>query len=347
MSSPLRQLGTNGPKVPALGFGLMGLSGGYGPVPSDEERFKILDRAVELGATFWDTADIYLDSEELIGKWFKRTGKRDQIFLASKFGIVMENGLNFKGINSSAEYCKQACERSLERLGVDYIDLYYAHRLNPDTPVEQTMRALLDLQKAGKIKHIGLSEPSSTAILRAHAIAPLTAIQMEYSLFVRDIENASTHILSTCRALGIAIVCSSPLGRGLLTGAFSTPESVAAPGDIRATHMPRFSAENLAANAGIVRELERVAQSKGCSVAQLAIAWLVRQGGDVFPTPGTKRVGCLEENWGALGVRLSEGEEREVREFLDGVEVKGYRSMPGGERFERVDTVGEGGEGSG
>ncbi|KAJ9194329.1 hypothetical protein DTO164E3_7435 [Paecilomyces variotii] len=339
-SVPLRQLGKDGPSVPALGYGLMGLSGLYGKPPGDEERLKVLDRAFELGARFWDTADVYLDNQELIAKWFKRTGKRNEVFLASKFGIVMDlEKFQFKGINSSAEYCKQTCEKNLQRLGVDYIDLYYAHRVNPATPIEQTMRAMAELQAEGKIKHIGLCEVNSNTLRRACKVAHVAAVQMEYSPFVLDVETeASGNLIQTCRELGVAIVCSSPLGRGMLTGAFMTKESISGEGDMRAKQFPRFQEENFKENVELVAQFKTFADKKGCTPSQLAIAWLLKQGDDVIPIPGTKKIKYLEQNWNALKVELSDGEQAEIRKFLESADIKGYKSTPAARLIDRQDT---------
>ncbi|KFX87133.1 hypothetical protein V490_08511, partial [Pseudogymnoascus sp. VKM F-3557] len=268
---PTRQIGRNGPEVPALGLGTMGLSAYYGAIDDDETRFKFLDRAYELGATFWDTADVYGDSEELIGRWFKRTGKREEIFLVTKFGnrvpkeaMASGNGLEAmkaRTINSTPEYCLEACEESLKKLGVDYIDLYYAHRIDGVTPIEKTMEALVKLKEAGKIKHIGLSEPSAATIRRAHAIHPLACVQMEYSPFSMDIESPSTDIMRTCRELGISIVAYSPMGRGFFTGAYRSPDDFEA-NDMRRA-LPRFAPENFARNLEMVDALRAVAEREG------------------------------------------------------------------------------------
>ncbi|OBT81265.1 hypothetical protein VE02_10283 [Pseudogymnoascus sp. 03VT05] len=283
---PTRRIGRDGSEVPALGLGTMGLSAYYGTIDDDETRFKFLDRAYELGATFWDTADVYGDSEELIGKWFKRTGKRDEIFLVTK------------------------------KLGVDYIDLYYAHRIDGVTPIEKTMEALVKLKEAGKIKHIGLSEPSATTIRRAHAIHPLACVQMEYSPFSMDIESPSTDILRTCRELGISIVAYSPMGRGFFTGAYRSPDDFE-PGDVRRALL-RFAPENFARNLEMVDALREVAGREGVTVGRLTLAWLLAQGEDILPIHGTRRVGNLEENLAALQIRLSEETVREVRGMVVG-----------------------------
>ncbi|KAH8649725.1 NADP-dependent oxidoreductase domain-containing protein [Tricladium varicosporioides] len=326
---PLRKLGKNGPEVPALGLGLLGMSVAYGTVPSDEERFKILDRALELGCTFWDSADLYGDSEALLNKWFKRTGKRNEIFLATKFGFVKGKSIN--EIDSSAAYCKKACEESLKTLGTDYIDLYYLHHANPETPIEETMRALAELKSEGKIKYIALSEVSSATLRRACKIAPVAAVQLEYSPFVLNVEGlASTdNLLATCRELGVALVCYAPLGRGLLTSTFtSTKEAPKDEKDLRPTFFPRLKGENRDANAKVVNQFKTLADKKGCSISQLAIAWLLKQGEDIIPIPGTKKIKYLEENWESLDVHLTDVEEIEIRKFVESAELVGGRLPP-------------------
>ncbi|KAI0816713.1 aldo/keto reductase [Xylaria sp. FL0064] len=316
-STPLRQLGKNGPMVPALGFGLMGLSHNiYGELASDEERFAILDRAHELGLRFWDSADLYGDSEELLGKWFRRTGKRNDIFLATKFGFV--KGDRTHAVDTSYAYTKKACAESLRILGIDCIDLYYMHNANPDTPIEETIRALKELQEEGKIKYIGLSAISSTTLRRAVKIAPVTAIQTEYSVTTRDIEGPSgTNLLATARELGVGITVAGPLGHGLLTDPFSKGEVKFDAQDVRPAVQPRFQEANRAQNVSVAAQFRALAEKKHCSVSQLAIAWLLKQGDDIIPTPGTKKMKYLEENWGALELKLSDQEEAEIREFSD------------------------------
>ncbi|KIW05011.1 uncharacterized protein PV09_04168 [Verruconis gallopava] len=336
---PLRQLGKNGPQVPALGFGLMGLAGAYGAKPSEEEQFKVLDRALELGNTFWDTADIYGFNDEMLNAWFKRTGKRDQIFLATKFGILMERGTtDFKGLNSSGAYCKKACEASLERMGIKTIDLYYAHRLNPDTPIEETMRAMVELKAEGKIRYIGICGASSNALRRACKIAHVDAVQVEYSPFVRDIETeAGTDLLKTCRELGIAVVAYAPLGRGLLTGSHKTNASLEEE-DVRKKYMPWFRPENIESNAKVVEQFKCFADKKNCTTAQLAIAWVVKQGKDIIPIPGTRSIKYLEQNWHSLDVHLSDEEEAEIRAFLENADIQGSNETDAGKRLSFVDT---------
>ncbi|KAI1098223.1 putative aldo-keto reductase, partial [Jackrogersella minutella] len=324
----LHPLGKNGPLVTSMGFGLMGLSApSYGKVPSEEEQFEILDRAFELGQTFWDTADLYANGEEVVGKWFKRTGKRDQIFIASKYGHI-KGRANYVP-DSSYEYTKEAAARSLAALGVDSIDLYYIHAVNPDVPIEETMKALKELKDEGKIKHIGLSMVSSTTLRRAVKIAPVAAVQTEYSVFARRIEGPEgTNLLAACRELGVAIVVATPLGRGLLTGEFGRDATTFDGTDVRPKALPQFMDENKAHNVAYVAKFRALADRKGCTVSQLALAWLLKQGDDVFPIPGTKRVKFLEENWGALDVALSDDEEREIRAFSDTNKVSGSTVPP-------------------
>lgn len=321
LSLPTRQLGKGGPQVTALGFGAMGLSAFYGKPESDEERFKILDRAYEMGERFWDSADIYQDSEDLIGKWFKRTGKRDDIFLATKFALVSKDGA--RTVRSDPEYVKEACEKSLKRLGIPTIDLYYCHRLDGKTPVEKTVEAMAQLKKEGKIKYLGLSEVSSASLRRAHAVHPISAVQIEYSPFTTDIESPDVALLKTCRELGVATVAYSPLGRGMLTGAYKSPADFEE-GDFR-SFSPRFSEENFPKNLKLVEEIKGVAKKKGCTPGQLTLAWLLAQGDDVIPIPGTKKIKYLEENLGALDIKLTSSENAEIRKAVENAEVHGQR----------------------
>ncbi|KAK8054295.1 Aldo-keto reductase [Apiospora saccharicola] len=313
---PLRRLGKHGPEVPAVGLGLMGMSLLYGTAPSDEARFAVLDRALEIGATHWDSSDMYGDNEDLLGRWFRRTGRREDIFLSTKFGFLKGSQTE---IDSSGAYAKKACDQSLEALGIDSIDLYYMHRANPNTPIEDTMRGMLELKAEGKIKYIGLSEVTSQTLRRACKVGHVDAVQVEYSPFELGIEgDAGTHLLSACRELGVAIVAYSPLGRGLLAGKLDTPATISGDGDWRAL-FPWFSEANFAANLKLVGHLRALADGKGCTAAQLSIAWVLKQGGDVIPIPGTKRVGYLEENFGALEVELTDEEEALIREIASGV----------------------------
>ena len=300
-------MGSQGLKASALGLGCMGMSDFYGP-RNDEESLKTLARAVELGVTFWDTADMYgpYVNEELVGKAMK--GIRDRITLATKFGIVRNpDNPQARGINGKPEYVRSACEGSLKRLGTDVIDLYYLHRVDPDTPIEETVGAMAGLVKEGKVRGIGLSEASAATIRKAHAVHPLTAVQSEYSLWTRDPED---EVLDTCAELGIAFVAYSPLGRGFLTGQIRKFEDLAA--DDYRRFSPRFQGENFEKNLQLVSRIEAMAKAKGCTASQLALAWVMAQEDFIFPIPGTKRIKYLEENVGALNVALTEGDLLEL-----------------------------------
>jgi len=319
---PTRKLGAQGPQVTAEGFGVMGLSSFYGKPGSDEERFEVLDRAHELGQHFWDSADMYGDSEDLLGKWFKKSGKRNDIFLATKFGNVMkENGERY--IDSSPEYVKKACEKSLQRLGVGCIDLYYCHRVDSKTPIEKTVEAMVELKKAGKIKYLGLSEVSAASLKRACKVHHIDAVQIEYSPFCVEIEDPSIGLLAACRELGVATVAYSPLGRGFVTGAYKSPADFEE-GDFR-KFAPRFSEENFPKNLKLVDGLVSLAGKKGCTAGQLTLAWLMKQGEDIIPIPGTKKIKYLEENIGALKVKISDAEDKEIRKMIENAEVHGAR----------------------
>ncbi|KAG4027842.1 hypothetical protein MFRU_026g00240 [Monilinia fructicola] len=317
---PTRKLGRYGPDVVAQGFGTMGLSAFYGSTQSDEERFKVLDRAYQLGQTNWDSADIYADSEDLIGKWFKRTGKRDEIFLATKFANVIHKD-GSRSIDSSPEYVKAACEKSLQRLGIRTIDLYYCHRVDGKTPIERTVEAMAQLKRDGKIRYLGLSEVSASTIRRAEKVHHIDAVQVEYSPFALDIEQ--NDVLKTCRQLGIAIVAYSPLGRGFLTGQYKSRADFE-PSDFR-LGVPRFSEENFSKNLALVKNIGELASKKGVTPGQLTLSWLSAQGDDVISIPGTKKIKYLEENIGALRVQLSREEEREIRTAIEKVDIGGAR----------------------
>ncbi|MDX6280477.1 MAG: hypothetical protein QOH03_1548 [Kribbellaceae bacterium] len=293
-------LGTNGPDVSPLGLGCMGMSFGYGP-GDDTESIATLHRALDLGITFLDTADMYAagENERLVGKAI--AGRRDEVVLASKFGIVMDPATyQLIRLDSSPAYVRSAIDSSLSRLGVDHLDLYYQHRADPSVPIEETVGAMAELVEAGKVKHLGLSEPSADTIRRAHAVHPIAAVQSEYSLFSRDIE---AEVLPVCRELGIGVVPYSPLGRGMLTGRIAGQEDLA-DNDFRKT-LPRFDAENLDANLALVEQVRAVAARHQATPGQVALAWLLAQGNDIAPIPGTKRRTYLEENAGALAVALS------------------------------------------
>ncbi|KAF8156630.1 Aldo keto reductase [Crassisporium funariophilum] len=305
MSLSTRKIGNV--NVSEIGLGLMGLSAFYGDIGSDEERFKLLDAAVEEGATYWDSADIYGDSEDLVGKWFKRTGKRDKIFLATKFGITAT------GVNGKPEYVQSAAERSLKRLGVDTIDLYYVHRIDKTVPIENTIAALAELVKQGKVRYLGLSEASEATIRRAHAVHPISAVQVEYSPFSLEIEDQG--ILKACQELGIAVVAYAPLGRGMLTGAYKSPDDFPE-GDFRRS-VPNFSKENFPNVLKLVENLQQLGQKHNATAGQVTLAWLLAQSPNVIPIPGTKKIKYLKENVGAANIKLSTEEVAEIRKLVN------------------------------
>ncbi|MGO9762558.1 MAG: aldo/keto reductase [Solirubrobacteraceae bacterium] len=308
-----RTLGPDGPEVSAIGLGCMGMSAFYGAA-DEGEALATIHRALDLGCNFLDTSDMYgpHTNERLVGRAIK--GRRDEVFLATKFGIRLEAGADgtpVRSIDGSPDYVRSACEGSLQRLGVEHIDLYYQHRVDPNTPIEDTVGAMAELVAAGKVRHLGLSEASAQTIRRAHEVHPITAVQSEYSLWTRDVEE---QILPTLQELGIALVAYSPLGRGFLSGRFSSPEELDE-GDFR-RYGPRFTGENLLENRKLAQRVRELASEKGLTPGQLALAWVLHRGEHVVPIPGTKRVSYLEENLVAADVALSEEEVQRIAEAV-------------------------------
>ena len=308
-SLPTRTLGRSGPRVSAIGLGCMGMSEFYDPkLMDDAESVRVIHRYLDAGGDFLDTADMYGvgRNEELVGKALAG-GRRHRVVLATKFGNVRGPKGEFLGVRGTPEYVRQACDASLKRLGVDHIDLYYQHRVDPKVAIEETVGAMAELVKAGKVRHLGLSEAAAGTVRRAVAVHPIAALQTEYSLWSREPED---EILPTCRELGVGFVAYSPLGRGFLTGQFKSPDDFAA--DDYRRNSPRFQGENFGKNLDLVAELTKLADAKGCTASQLALAWVLGRGDDIVPIPGTKRAKYLHENLAAVDVKLTAADLAEI-----------------------------------
>ena len=325
-----RNLGGEGLVVSELGLGCMGMSEFYG-AGDEEESMATIHRAIELGITFLDTADMYgpFTNERLVGKAI--AGRRDEVVLATKFGNVRGEDGSFRGVSGRPDYVREACDASLSRLGVDHIDLYYQHRVDPETPIEETVGAMKELVEAGKVRYLGLSEAGAETIRKAHAVHPISVLQSEYSLFTRDVED---EILPTVRELDIGFVPYSPLGRGFLTGRWRSIEDMPE-NDTRSARFPRFAEENFKKNLELADRVREVAEGKGITPGQLALAWLLAQGDDIVPIPGTKRREYLDENAGATGVTLTEDDLASIEEAMP-------RGSAAGERYgeEQMRAVG-------
>jgi aryl-alcohol dehydrogenase-like predicted oxidoreductase len=306
----IRKLGKNGPAVSALGLGCMGMSEFYGPT-DEAESIATIHRALDLGITYLDTADVYgpFTNEVLVGGAIR--GRRKQVFLATKFGILRSADPNYRGVSGKPEYVKQSCEASLKRLGFDAIDLYYQHRIDPNVPVEDTVGTMAQLVKEGKVRYLGLSEAGPKTIRRAHAVHPIAAVQNEYSLWTRDPEAG---VLAVCRELGIGFVPYSPLGRGVLTGKITKLDDLAQD-DFRRTN-PRFEEGNFKKNFELAHRVSQMAAEKGCTAGQLALAWVLAQGEHIVPIFGTKRRIYLEENIGALSVHLTDEDLKRMDQLV-------------------------------
>ena len=316
-----RHLGSEGLVVSELGLGCMGMSEFYG-TGDEDESIATIHRAIDLGVTFIDTADIYgpFTNEKLVGKAI--ADRRDQVVLATKFGNVRDEDGNFLGVNGKPDYVREACDASLSRLGIDHIDLYYQHRVDPETPIEETVGAMKELVEAGKVRYLGLSEAGTETIRKANAVHPISALQSEYSLFTRDVED---EVLPTVRELGIGFVPYSPLGRGFLTGRWRSLDDMPED-DTRGARFPRFAEENFEKNLVLADRIREVADGKGSTPGQLALAWLLAQGDDIVPIPGTKRRKYLEDNAGAAGVTLTEDDLASIEEAMP-------RGSAAGERY--------------
>jgi aryl-alcohol dehydrogenase-like predicted oxidoreductase len=317
---PRRRLGNQGLEVSAIGLGCMGMSDFYGPA-DDRVSLEVIHRAVDIGVNFLDTADMYGAggaNERLLAQVLRT--RRDEVVIATKFGNVRGPDGSFLGVDGRPEYVRRACDASLQRLGVDHIDLYYQHRVDRNVPIEETVGAMAELVKAGKVRHLGLSEASGATVRRAAKAHPIAALQSEYSLWTRDIEDDA---LPVCEELGIGLVAYAPLGRGFLTGAIKSADDLA-PADWRRQN-PRFQSDNMATNLALVGAVDDIAKAHGCTPAQLALAWLLHRGPHIVPIPGTRRIARLEENAAATSIALTDAEQRRIAEVLADNEVAGTR----------------------
>ena len=319
-----QKLGRSDLEVSAIGLGCMSISEFYGK-PQEKRGERTLQHALDIGVTFWDTADAYGrgHNEEVVGRAAR--GRRDDVVIATKFGFVRDAGGQFIGVSGRPDYVRQACDASLERLGVDTIDLYYQHRVDPEVQIEETVGAMVDLVEQGKVRHLGLSEAGAATVRRAAAVHPIAALQTEYSLWSRDIE---TDILATCRELGIGLVAYSPLGRGFLTGKLRHPSELS--GDDFRLRTPRFAGENFTRNLALVDRLDEMARANDCTTAQLALAWVIEQGSDIVPIPGTTSPERLAENTAAIDVALSASDLAALDELMAPGHVAGDRYSPDG-----------------
>ncbi|KAH7100714.1 Aldo/keto reductase [Auriculariales sp. MPI-PUGE-AT-0066] len=333
MVAPTRNLGRNGPKVSAIGLGLMGMSIFYNAPPSDEQMFEALDKAIEEGCTFWDSSDFYGDNSERLQRYFAaRPGAREKVFLATKVSNWW-NADGSIGMRSDPEYIREAGDKVLKRLGLPYVDLLYLHRADPKVPIEHSVSALAEYVKAGKAGAIGLSEVSAATIRRAHAVHPLAAVQVEYSAFSLDIE--TNGVLDACGELGIAVVAYSPVSRGFLTGEIKTRNDFG-PKDLRGM-LPRFNEENFPKNLEVVQKLAEGAKKRGVTTTQFALAWLLAQGDNVIPIPGTTKASRVAENFGATKITVTAEEDKEIRDILATISGSRYPAMMASSLY--VDTA--------